>query len=51
MLLHRMKRGSQLSIRVTNGDKNLFDKITKKGGVSDWREPDVIRVIVCTIIQ
>ena len=45
------ERGCQLSIRVTNGDKKLFDKITKKGIVSDWREPDVIRVASCTIIQ
>ena len=38
------ERGCQLSIRVKNGDKNLFDKITKKGVIADWREPDVIRV-------
>ena len=38
------QRGCQLSIQVTNGDKNLFDKITKNGIVSDWREPDVIRI-------
>ena len=25
------ERGCQLSIRVKNGDKNLFDKITKRG--------------------
>ncbi len=37
-------RGSQLSIRVNNNDKSLFEKITKKGVVADWREPDVIRV-------
>lgn len=38
------ERGCQLSIRVKNGDKNLFDKITKRGVIADWREPDVIRV-------
>ena len=38
------ERGCQLSIQVTNGDKNLFNKITKKGIVADWREPDVIRI-------
>ena len=38
------ERGCQLSIRVKNGDKNLFDKITKRGLIADWREPDVIRV-------
>ncbi len=38
------ERGCQLSIRVVNSDKKLFDKISNKGVVSDWREPDVIRV-------
>jgi len=38
------ERGSQLSIRVKNGNKTLFDSITEKGVVADWREPDVIRV-------
>jgi kynureninase len=37
-------RGSQLSIRVIHSDKNLFDSITRKGVIADWREPDVIRV-------
>ncbi|MDA9612479.1 kynureninase [Flavobacteriales bacterium] len=38
------ERGCQLSIRVKNGNKNLFDAIIEKGVVADWREPDVIRV-------
>ncbi len=38
------ERGSQLSIRVKNADKALFDRITEKGVIADWREPDVIRV-------
>lgn len=38
------KRGCQISIRVKNGNKKLFDKITEKGVISDWREPDVIRI-------
>ena len=38
------ERGSQLSIRVKNADKSLFDKITEMGVIADWREPDVIRV-------
>ena len=38
------ERGCQLSIRVKNGDKKLFDSITRKGVIADWREPDVIRV-------
>ena len=37
-------RGCQLSIRVKNSDKNLFQKLTAQGVISDWREPDVIRV-------
>ena len=38
------ERGCQLSIRVQNGNRILFDSITEKGVVADWREPDVIRV-------
>jgi kynureninase len=38
------ERGSQLSIRVRNSDKNLFDALTERGVIADWREPDVIRV-------
>ncbi len=37
-------RGCQLSIQVKNGNKTLFDAITDKGVIADWREPDVIRV-------
>ena len=38
------QRGCQLSIQVKNADKKLHDTLTKAGVVSDWREPDVIRV-------
>ena len=38
------ERGCQLSVRVKNGDKKLFDSITDKGIIADWREPDVIRI-------
>jgi kynureninase len=38
------ERGCQLSIRVRDADKSLFDAITQRGVVADWREPDVIRV-------
>ena len=38
------KRGCQISIRVKNSDKKLFDIITDMGVLADWREPDVIRV-------
>ncbi|MDQ4120071.1 MAG: kynureninase [Acidobacteriota bacterium] len=38
------ERGCQLSIRVRNAEKDLFQKITASGIAADWREPDVIRV-------
>lgn len=38
------ERGCQLSIRVRNADKSLFNQISEKGVIADWREPDVIRV-------
>lgn len=38
------ERGCQLSIQVKDADKSLFEAITKKGVIADWREPDVIRV-------
>lgn len=37
-------RGCQLSLRVKGGDKSLFTALTSMGVVSDWREPDVIRI-------
>ncbi len=38
------ERGSQISIQVKDANKSLFQKITDKGIIADWREPDVIRV-------
>ncbi|GAB5464703.1 MAG: kynureninase [Candidatus Kapaibacteriales bacterium] len=38
------RRGAQLSIRVNGADKSLFNRLTEMGVVSDWREPDVIRI-------
>jgi len=38
------QRGCQLSIRVLGADKNLYHRITEKGVIADWRDPDVIRV-------
>lgn len=40
----KSQRGCQLSIRVKNADKGLFDKVTERNVIADWREPDVIRV-------
>lgn len=40
----RNQRGAQLSIQVKDADKSLHKKLTNAGVVSDWREPDVIRV-------
>jgi len=37
------ERGCQLSLRVQGG-KETYDRITRRGVVCDWREPDVIRV-------
>ena len=39
------KIGLHKKIKQTkNGNKKLFDNITKKGVIADWREPDVIRI-------
>ena len=38
------QRGCQLSIRVKNSDKSLFESLLSRGVYADWREPDVIRV-------
>jgi len=40
----KTKRGAQLSILAHGLGKNLFDYITEKGVIADWREPNVIRI-------
>jgi kynureninase len=37
-------RGAQLSLQLRDSDRGLHDALTHLGVVSDWREPDVIRV-------
>jgi kynureninase len=38
------ERGCQLSIKVKNANKALFDKLITAGIIADWREPNVIRI-------
>ncbi|GAK95383.1 kynureninase [Nonlabens tegetincola] len=38
------QRGCQLSLDVKNADKSLFESISARGVIADWREPDVIRI-------
>ena len=38
------ERGCQLSIQLKDADKSLHGKLMDQGVISDWREPDVIRV-------
>ncbi len=38
------QRGCQLSIRVKDSDKTLYEALVSRGVSADWREPDVIRV-------
>jgi kynureninase len=38
------ERGCQLSILTHGQGKTLFETISEKGVVADWREPNVIRV-------
>ena len=38
------QRGAQLSVLAHGKGKYLFDALTTKGVVADWREPNVIRM-------
>ncbi len=43
----QQQRGCQLSLRVRHGRQHgraLFDHLTERGIIGDWREPDVIRI-------
>ena len=37
-------RGCQLSILMKKDGKKVFKRLEKEGVITDWREPDVIRV-------
>ena len=39
----KSQRGCQLSIVAHGRGKDLFNKLTEAGVISDWREPNVIR--------
>ncbi len=40
----KSKRGCQISIVAHGRGKELFDKLTEKGVIADWRQPNVIRM-------
>lgn len=38
------QRGCQLSLQTMENGRVIFDRLTEKGVIADWREPDVIRL-------
>lgn len=38
------QRGCQLSLRVKDADRSLYERVVEQGVYADWREPGVIRV-------
>ena len=38
------RRGSQLSLLLHGKGKEVHDELTNRGVITDWREPNVIRV-------
>ena len=42
--LNPLERGSQLSVLLHGEGRSLFDYLMKNGVITDWREPNVIRL-------
>ncbi len=40
----KTKRGAQLSVAAKGQGKKLFDTLTERNVIADWREPNVIRI-------
>jgi len=38
------QRGAQLSIRIQQPDPKICERLAERGVISDWREPDILRV-------
>lgn len=38
------ERGCQVSMLMLKNGKDIFNELTKKGVIADWREPNVIRI-------
>ena len=38
------RRGCQLSLMFSKNGKEIFKQLTRQGVITDWREPDVIRI-------
>jgi kynureninase len=38
------ERGCQISLLTDENGKEIFNELTEKGVIADWREPNVIRV-------
>ncbi len=39
-----VEHGCQISLLTGSNGKQMFDELTKKGVIADWREPNVIRI-------
>jgi kynureninase len=44
LLLQIKKRASQLSVLLHGEGRSLFEYLMKNGVITDWREPNVIRL-------